>query len=320
MIEISDFIEVPFSEDAFNEGIEYANKSIFATFNRMGDRNVHRRAQRIISGIGIGEWAVKWFFEKYNIDFNLSGKTRWYEVDRSDFQIGSKRIDVKSFFIDKNQSFHIRNFYDLFDDIKSKILDCIFLVPQDQFRARNPKELYFCVVGMGQFLNKSKEKNVSYLWDYEWNKNSSPNGSQNPLGKIKINGNVNLKNIKIKLVGTKARKKHYTEEVILNENDIITSGEFFDLFTCYCEDNNPGDLTISSLNKNIKVNLKWQSHKYVNDKIFLVGFTTKEKLQCDAEIYPRFSRNTGFYSETKTDNLGIRCKNLFSIKNLHEYI
>jgi len=322
-IQIDDILEIPFNEDAWQRGVDYAMKSIFFTFNRMATSSLHKRAERIAIGVGLGEWSLEHYLNTNKIKPSFGGRTAWFREDKNDFILNDLKTDIKAFHLDENNNFHNKNFFDKKKNNRLKYIinNCKFLVPVDQFNTITKKDIYFCSVIEGKFLNNSPKKGVHFFWDYKWWKNRTPTGGA--LGRIKIEKSSMDKHIKLRLLGTKKQKEFYEEIIDIKEKNVVYSkNEFDDLFTCSQIINNPkGKLTISSEKKNISLDIKvWPSLSYQCSNIFLIGWCSRKDIEVNGDRLPRFSKDTGFYQDTKTDNIGISCSNLLPMKELKNYI
>ena len=322
-IKTEDILKIPFNENAWQRGVDYAMKSIFFTFNRMASASLHKRAEKIAIGVGLGEWSLESYLNTNKIKPSFGGRTAWFREDKNDFILNGLKTDIKSFHLDENNLFHKRNFFQKNekDRLKYIINHCKFLVPVDQFNTKTKKDIYFCSVIEGKFLNNSPKRGVHFFWDYEWWRNRTTTGGA--LGKIKIKKTNTDKHIKIRLLGTKKQKEFYEEIIDMKEKNIVYSkNEFDDLFTCSQILNNPKEkLTISSEKKNIDLDInEWPSLSYKCSNIFLIGWCKRKDIEIYGDRVPRFSTDTGFYGNTMTDNLGISCSKLLPMKNLQKYI
>ena len=101
-------IDVPFSQKPWDKGMEYAKTSWAYTFNRRGTPNIISRLEKIALGVGIGEPSLASFLEKDKINYDLSGRTKWYQSDIHDFLINGYKTDVKVIFLNENYK-HVQN-------------------------------------------------------------------------------------------------------------------------------------------------------------------------------------------------------------------
>ena len=111
-IQTDDILEIPFNEDAWQRGVDYAMKSIFFTFNRMATSSLHKRAERIAIGIGLGEWSLEHYLNTNKIKPSFGGRTAWFREDKNDFILNDLKTDIKAFHLDENNNFHNKNFFD----------------------------------------------------------------------------------------------------------------------------------------------------------------------------------------------------------------
>ncbi|MGC8621846.1 MAG: hypothetical protein ACP5U0_08045 [Caldisphaera sp.] len=347
MLNSDDIIIVDTKKQWVEKALNYALKSFYITYNRMGTANPYKRIRHIETGL-IAELAVADFLKRNKLNINFRGRTPWYATDRYDLGVGKVKIDIKSNLIDlSNKNPNISN------DTKLDILTYNVLVPADQVNSKTlgPNDIYVFPFLRGEtrsFKNYTPsesllrpsidgEKIVHAFWDYEWWKpkkweDENYNGNAPELGQIIIQSNNNMdKGIKFKLIGTSARKMFDQEILTLNESCYALSNKrFFQLFAIVSENNKipAGTLTISTKNRpNLSEKIMprggflikdkkliqndWEDVWIYNSKTFIAGFITKAHFKRIAKLIPRFTKEKLF--ETKTDNKGIRAKNLSPI-------
>ena len=69
-------------EKTIERGIDYAFKSLNATYNRMGSASNYQRFMRIVVG-EIAQSAIDTYLLELGINVSHNGKTKWYEIDPS---------------------------------------------------------------------------------------------------------------------------------------------------------------------------------------------------------------------------------------------
>jgi len=97
VVNISDFISLPYTHDLTEGGIAYALRSVPYTYNRMGG-SPYDRLRRIAAGVAV-ELAFRRFLSEQNIPFDVKGATPFTDPDRYDVALGGRKCDIKSFLI-----------------------------------------------------------------------------------------------------------------------------------------------------------------------------------------------------------------------------
>ena len=338
---MSSIIDVPFSQESWDKGMEYAKTSWAYTYNRRGTSNIVSRLEKIALGVGIGEPSLGSFLKKDKINYNLSGRTKWYQSDIHDFLINDHKTDVKVIFLNENYKHVQNNFLNKKnnDRINHILNNCECLVPADQLN----KDIYSFVLAQGKWIrqnendlftnNKKKTQNsetIHLFWDYKFignNKNKSnpdfdPNGKK--LGKLKITKTNSNEHIKFRLYGTSKHETFYSEIVEMKEGEKVkfTEGEFDNVFTCsqlLGEPTKPIQIYSKKVNFSEIIN-SWTNIKFHCSKISILGFTSLKELQVKSRVVNRYDKETGFYSDTQIPkNLGIRTRDLMSITELKKF-
>ena len=241
-----EIIKLNVSEDSLTQGLHYALLSWSSTFNRMGKADPYERLQKIMFGV-----AAELEFENYlnskAIEYDLSGRTRWYEVDRYDLSINGVPVDVKSNLIDFSSPYIIRRIKNT--SIEKWLLKCQALVPLNQFNCKSSRRVKKCYVfpfvgGFFDTMNGGRPY-VHTFWDYKWLKKVDYLKDKRE-GQIRIKFSNPSVGASIRIYGT-SRPKHYCiEEVNLSKDEIITENSFFQVFSIlWTGKNEPkGTLTI----------------------------------------------------------------------------
>lgn len=97
MLNATDFIRLPYTQDLTEGGIAYAVRSLPYTYNRMGGSS-NDRLRRIVAGVAV-ELAFRRYLAEQNIPFDVKGATPFTDPDRYDVSIGGRRCDLKSYLI-----------------------------------------------------------------------------------------------------------------------------------------------------------------------------------------------------------------------------
>jgi hypothetical protein len=151
MINVNDFIHLPYTLDLTQGGIAYAVRSLAYTYNRMGG-SPYDRLRRIVAGVAV-ELAFRRYLSEQNIPFDVLGATPFTDPDRYDVSLGGRRCDIKSFLITyrKQISEMKRN--------PQIVLNAPALVPSDQNAAEghSATDLYLFAFLPGLIATKQED-------------------------------------------------------------------------------------------------------------------------------------------------------------------
>ncbi|HKI55265.1 MAG TPA: hypothetical protein VJ987_14160, partial [Anaerolineales bacterium] len=139
MIDTSDLIHLPYTQDLTEGGIAYALHSLPYTYNRMGG-SPFDRMRRIVAGVAV-ELAFRRYLTEQNVSFDVKGVTPFTEPDRYDVALGGRRCDIKSFLITyRNQIAEMKRKPEV-------VLSAPALVPSDQNarEGHSDKDIYLFV-------------------------------------------------------------------------------------------------------------------------------------------------------------------------------
>ena len=161
---MSSIIDVPFSQESWDKGMEYAKTSWAYTYNRRGTSNIISRLEKIALGVGIGEPSLGSFLKKDKINYNLSGRTKWYQSDIHDFLINDHKTDVKVIFLNENYKHVQNNFLNKKnnDRINHILNNCECLVPADQLN----KDIYSFVLAQGKWIRQNENDLFKKFLDF----------------------------------------------------------------------------------------------------------------------------------------------------------
>ena len=310
------------------KALDYALISWTSTFNRMQKPNPFQRIKNIANGL-ICEQALEKFLNDKKINFDLAGKTKWYEVDRYDIGIGPFAIDLKSNQLDLNSAF-IRRKYSQIQDKNEWFLDCSALVPLDQFNPgqserRTYKRDKIYIFAFMEFANHNLFKNshlVHAFWDYEWLKKAQCKGGIHH-GKLEISYKGKSKKNKLTIYGTSNEKEILIETVNLDSKKKVTESSFYQVFSCKFDGEiDDADISVTSIDTGLveiiqpdtkfdlektdygyePINNNWANFELSECKIYLLGWIYEEDFRVVGKKSPRFDKTIEQYQETKVDN------------------
>jgi len=231
-VAVSDFICGQISDKAIARACQYAQVSLTRTFNRMGSPYFDKRLRRIVIGLAAESVFMDWLKEN-GIPHSLSGRTRWYEVDRYDIGIHGYRCDVKSLWTDQ------------FPSDLNRILDWCVLVPVDQVHHKKESaDIYIFAFVSGKLASSTQTsmtlsligQNYRWLTHVPWNKQWW-NRSQ-PLGHLRCYAIAHEDEGKeIELGGTMLKDNKritFQERIRLSRTKTRTRHEFHELLYVKC--------------------------------------------------------------------------------------
>jgi len=265
VVKEEDILVVKTKDEWITPGVEYAEKSWSSTFNRMGKADIYYRMRKIVTGITV-QRCFEHQLKDRNIKYKTKEREKWYETDRYDILVDSRKYDIKSNFLDASDIGSVLSPTNI-----KWLFDCSALVPTDQLYSRTLKEddLYIFAFMMGKIHklygynpkavlsrllgDKDGKRIIHGFWDYEFLK---PPKWTKEHG-FKDLGHIMIKSTSVKdsgkgfiIGGTRAQKEFQFEEITLERKltyaEAVTTKEFFQLFFLRPLDNNipDGKLTI----------------------------------------------------------------------------
>ncbi|RMF45020.1 MAG: hypothetical protein D6755_08605 [Anaerolineae bacterium] len=143
MLSPADFVNLPYTSDLTEGGIQYALRSLPYTYDRMGGAPT-TRMRRIVAGIAV-ELAFRRYLGAKNIRFDTLGATPFTEPDRYDISLGGRRVDIKSTLITSRKK--IRRI----QRSPEVLLQAEALVPSDQLDTERfrPRDIYLFAFLLG---------------------------------------------------------------------------------------------------------------------------------------------------------------------------
>jgi len=321
MIDREDIFIVRVKTDTITKSVEYSQKSLHYTFNRMGKGNIYDRVRNIVSGV-IMENAFKRLLDYHKVFYELLGNTHWTKKDKYDVGIRGNRYDIKGFFISDSEK--IKNI----EKDKRWLLDCSALVPADQIESRTLKndDYYVFPFLIGRYIKNIQEMYslfgvpeekylVHLFWDYSWFKNPD----WRTLGKIIIESKMNEK-IHVAIGGQDKSKELLIEKLLMIPlSTHKTNAEFYTLLFVQTNDTPTGKLIIESREIDKKEIIKssdWGNIWLYDGLVYVTGYMSKGEFKEKSKYSARFSKDIKQYSETKTDNREIKIQELRSLREI----
>ena len=282
---------------AILDALEYAQKSINFTYDRMGFRgDLLRRVKNIEKGI-ISEGAFqKWLTDnEINYDYR---PTHFTETDKSDIIIKNNKIDMKNFYVDK-----AFNNYGL-DELNK----CSALVPVDQLNNTYRMKMtdiytFFAVLGTETYRAHYKQKP---LYTYIISRDSIFNNyyiTHNELGNIEFYLKDTRSQFKFYICGQNLHAETEVEEMIVTNVPTKVKTKFYSLLYLNSLDKPTSDV-LYRINDSIKgiANVgSWGDIMIYEPEVYFLGWLTKSEFKKKARILPRFG-SCYQYGKTFTDN------------------
>ena len=335
-----DIIKLNVSNDSLMRGLNYALLSWTSTFNRMGKPNPYTRMQKIMIGVAAEHEFVK-YLESKGIQYDLSGRTRWYEVDRYDLSINGVPVDVKANMLDFRSPYIVDKISGT--TIEQWLLKCQALVPLDQFNCKSARKVKKCYVFpfIGGYFDTmfGAQPYIHAFWDYRWLK-KGPYKDDRTRSALKLYYSKPSKDASIRIYGADGNNGACIEDVELSQPSVTTKNRYFKVFSVlWTGDGDPqGDLTIKWMQNNLKEKIKaelsfelertadgyapsennWQSMQMFDYTIYIAGWIHEDDMRVDGKEYKRFCKDVEQYQEIKVDNWGCDVRDLNPLNNIDE--
>lgn len=159
MVDLNDFITLTPNDQTQLKAINYAARSYYYTYNRMGydKSDLRKRILHIAVGIII-EQAFEKYLQTRSVIYDMSGRTHWRISDVGEFTARNKRIDVKGAHVYPYQD---RQFPGWFLDVEG-------LVPADQVEKSSAPDVYVQAFLVAQPVNISSAGKYIALMPQAW--------------------------------------------------------------------------------------------------------------------------------------------------------
>jgi len=319
MVSREDILSVSVTDEMIFAGVEYAEKTLHYTFNRMGLKNHYNRIRNIVKGI-VMERAFRALLDNHNVQYDLLGNTHWTKKDRYDVGIQGHRYDVKGFMVQDKAT-------EIQEDT-GWLLDCAALVPADQVESRNLKtdDYYVFPFMTGNFMQDIRQLygffsgvDFYYLihsfWDYGWVKNEE----WLPKGNISVESRME-KNFHMRIGGQGEDEELRIEEFDLSPGqELKLESEFFTVLFAQTFDIPSGMLHISLEGNDLVEEIDiydWGNIWLYDGTVYQSGYISKGEFKEKSEEIPRFFKGCKQYAETKTVNRMMLISDLHPISDL----
>ena len=339
MVNASDIVELPISNDSFAAGLHYAALSWAATFNRMGFGDPYKRLEKILIGVVVENEFIH-YLKTNHVKYDLTGRTEWYKADRYDIGIKDVPVDIKSTFIDLTSSY-IKKKYRENPSKFDWFLNCQALVPMSQFNCSEERRIdknYLFPFLEGYFSQSTMAAPLVHIfWDYRWlRKKEYAGGSPE---RLMIGYSNPDKNARIRIYGTTEPEKSCIEDIPLSSKHVLSQNKFYEVFSVVWigDDlpigrvtirrdqttlreviNNTCDFSIERIigaEKPTIVN-NWRSLKLYDSKLFLLGWISDDDFRLNGNQIDKYSRDVEQYQGTLVDNWGCLISDLEPISSI----
>jgi len=315
MVTADDIAAVDVQPGMLTAGVQYAERSLHFTFNRMGLADPYKRVGNIIAGI-VMEEAFRHLLDTHGVKYDLLGRTHFTQKDRYDAGIAGNRYDVKGFVVkDRERLEAIRA------SGPAWFLDCSALVPADQVEARSlrPEDLYVFPFATSPPENIGAIGRIEHwlhcFWDYDWFKNKE----WKSLGRMRVQSRMPIP-VHVRVGGQNEEENFISEDLELLPNRRgSTSAEFHTALFLHCAEVPVGDLVVSCENRAFQATIPQTSWSNVwpnLDRVYFTGLIPKGEFKEKSTEIPRFYKKCKQYGETKTTNRMLLVKHLHPVERV----
>jgi len=322
MVNKSDFIHLPYTQDLTEGGIAYALRSLPYTYNRMGG-SPYDRLRRIVAGVAV-ELAFRRYLAEQDVPFDVKGATPFTEPDRYDVALGGRRCDIKSFLI---------TYREQITEMKRNpqvVLNAPALVPSDQNAAEghSDKDIYLFAFLSGlvaasqedvqKVMYKKQPVHLVHVMPDPWLRPSS----WKPLGELVLKSESEETQI-VEVNGQDEGRETRSLEVELPPNTRVPIGDgFFSVATLQSKALPGARIGIhSSARKETHLigPMEWGNIWIYGMNVLLAGWLTRDEFNQHARPLQEGAR-VFQYDRTRTKNLYVPVHDLKPISVLLERV
>ena len=320
MLGRNDIFTVAVTDEMKFAAVDYAEKTLHYTFNRMGLASHYKRIQNIVKGI-VMERAFRALLDHHEVAYELLGNTHWTKKDRYDVGINGHRYDIKGFMVAGKAA-----------EIKEDpgwLLDCCALVPSDQIESRNLTEndRYVFPFMTGDFMAEIGDvyglfSSLEFLyllhsfWGYEWAKNEDWEDSK---GKITVESNMSQPII-LRIGGQGEDQDLLVDEFEIGPGEKkILDGDYYTMLFAQTLDRPTGELNVFQEETGVEEVIglyDWGNAWPYGATVYLAGHIKKGEFKQSSTSIPRFYKDCKQYSETRVENHMMMVGDLSSLRDL----
>jgi len=322
MIDVRDFIHLPYTPDLNEGGIAYALRSLSYSFDRAGS-SPYDRLRRTVASVAV-ELAFRRYLSGQNIPFEVKGAAPFTDPDRYDVTLGGRRCEIKAFLIS-----HLEQT----DEMKRNpavLLDAPALVPSDQHAAegRSENDLYLFAFVSGHIaasrddLRKVAESKQPHYFLHvmgeEWRKPLN----WNPLGPLALKSESEEEML-IEINGQAEGREFVTRLLSLPpQTRVLMEDPFYSLTSVHVHCLPKARLGIRCEARKetyLISHLEWGNIEVYGVDIFLVGYLSRGEFRRRAAALPPNSR-VFQYNRTHVKNLAVPVSDLQPLNRLFEQV
>ncbi len=322
MINVSDFIHLPYTPDLTEGGIAYAVRSLPYTYNRMGG-SPYDRMRRIVAGVAV-ELAFRRHLGQHEIPFDVKGATPFTEPDHYDVSLGGRRCDIKSFLITyREQISEMRR-------NPQVVLHAPALVPSDQNAAEGNLDSDIYLFAFLSGLVASSQGDLQKAIDAgqpQYFIHTMPDAwvrpaKWNPLGTLVLKSDSEERQV-IEIGGQDAGREMRSLQVeIPPKRRIEIDGGFYSVAYIHTKDLPTARLGIHSRRRDDTYLLDpgdWGNIWVYGVDILLAGYLTRAEFRQRASFL-REGVHVFQYDQTRTKNLAVSVCDLKPLSELFERV
>jgi len=320
ILNISDFLHLPYTRDLTEGGIAYALRSLPTTFNRTGG-SPYDRLRRTVANVAV-ELAFRRYLTDQNVPFAVKGAMPFTEPEQYDVTLGGRRCNIKSFLI---------SYRDQIAEMKrnpSYVLNAPALVPSDQNAAEGhtDKDIYLfaflsgaiaaSMEEMQKAIHKKQPVHLVHVMPNVWLRPSN----WSPLGKLVLKSESAEEQL-VDVNGQVEGREMHASVVKLPPNTRVHVDEnFFAVAYIQSKSLPNGRIGIhnSALRETHIINpMDWGNIWVHGLDILLAGWLTRAEFNHLAKPVPEGTR-VFQYDHTRTKNLAVPVSELKPVSELLE--
>ena len=322
MIDVSNFIHLPFTRDLTEGGIAYALRTLPYVFNRPGG-SPYDRLRRTVASTAV-ELAFRRYLAEQNVPFDVKGANPFTDPDRYDVILGGRRCDIKSFLI---------SYREQIAEMKRNpavILNAPALVPSDQIavEGHSDKDIYLFAFLSGliaasqadiqKAIYKNQPHNLVHVMPDAWMRPSK----WNPLGALVLKSESAETQV-VEVNGQDERREMRSLEVELLPNTRVQIDDgFFSVAHIHSKALPDARIGIHSPARNgthLIGTMDWGNIWIYGVDILLAGWLTRAEFNQRAKPIREGTR-VFQYDRTRTKNLSVPVNELRSFSDLLERV
>jgi hypothetical protein len=319
MLAVADLLTLPYDHTLTQAGIEYAKKSLHYTYNRM-HLSPAARLRKIVAGVAV-ELALRRWLDAEQVPYDLLGATAFTDKDRYDLNLGGRRCDLKSCFLNHRPQIQALN------RNPGWLLDASALVPDDQFRseALGEQDLYLFGFLTGfetrhstevqSALTRGQPLYLLYTLAAPHWRGQAPWRS---LGQLILKTDA-AEPVAVEVGGQGADRAALSERLVLSPGArVVTQTEFYSLLYVHTPRLLTAQVGVRSPalgETRVIAPLDWFNIWVYGQRVWIAGWLTKAEFRAHSALLPEGAR-VKQYAQTQTPNRAMLIRDLRPIGEL----